>query len=161
MPRKKRVSLRRVVAEDLKYHDKLVAKFINQIMWEGKKAKAASIVYGAFDRIKEKKGQEPLELFKKALENIKPTMEVRSRRVGGANYQVPIEVRPERRTALAIAIRCCSPPDNFIPLSPTTVSYPSGSLVIKSCAFAIFADSMILSSVTSSSPNAILSRTLA
>ena len=104
MPRKKRVSLRRTVAEDLKYHDKLVAKFINQIMWEGKKAKAASIVYGAFDRIKEKKGQEPLELFKKALENIKPTMEVRSRRVGGANYQVPIEVRPDRR--LSLGLRC-------------------------------------------------------
>ena len=102
MPRKKRVSLRRVVAEDLKYHDKLVAKFINQIMWEGKKAKAASIVYGAFDTIKEKKGQEPLELFKKALENIKPTMEVRSRRVGGANYQVPVEVRPDRRLSLGL-----------------------------------------------------------
>ena len=94
--------MRRTVAEDLKYHDKLVAKFINQIMWEGKKAKAASIVYGAFDRIKEKKGQEPLELFKKALENIKPTMEVRSRRVGGANYQVPIEVRPDRRLSLGL-----------------------------------------------------------
>ncbi|MDP2600921.1 MAG: 30S ribosomal protein S7 [Deltaproteobacteria bacterium] len=102
MPRKKRVSLKRTVAADLKYHDKLVSKFINQIMWEGKKAKAASIVYGAFDRIKEKKGQEPLELFKKALENIKPTMEVRSRRVGGANYQVPIEVRPDRRLSLGL-----------------------------------------------------------
>ena len=105
MPRKKRVSLRRTVAEDLKYHDKLVAKFINQIMWEGKKAKAASIVYGAFDRIKEKKGQEPLELFKKALENIKPTMEVRSRRVGGANYQVPVEVSPDRRLSLGLILR--------------------------------------------------------
>ncbi len=102
MPRKKRVAFKRNIESDLKYHDRLVAKLINKVMWEGKKAKAASIVYDAFDLVKSKKGQEPLDLFKKALENIKPAMEVRSRRVGGANYQVPAEVRPERRLSLGL-----------------------------------------------------------
>ncbi|MDO8526189.1 MAG: 30S ribosomal protein S7 [Deltaproteobacteria bacterium] len=102
MPRKKRVAFKRAVEEDLKFNDKLVAKLVNKIMWEGKKATAETIVYDAFDVMKEKKGQEPLEIYKKALENIKPVMEVRSRRVGGANYQVPVEVRVERKLSLGL-----------------------------------------------------------
>ena len=102
MPRKKRVSLKRDVEEDLKFHDKVVSKLINHLLWEGQKKKAQSIVYDAFEIVKQKKGQEPLELFKKALENIKPVMEVRSRRVGGANYQVPVEVRTERKLSLGL-----------------------------------------------------------
>ena len=102
MPRKKRATFKRDIEEDLKYHDKFVAKFVNQIMHEGKKGIAEKIVYDAFDLIQEKKKEEPLALFKKALDNIKPLMEVRSRRVGGANYQVPQEVRPERKLALGL-----------------------------------------------------------
>ena len=102
MPRKKKIGLKRDIKEDLKFRDKLVAKLINKLTWEGKKFKATTIVYDAFDILKEKKGQDPLELFKKAVENIKPVMEVRSRRVGGANYQVPVEVRPERKMALGM-----------------------------------------------------------
>jgi small subunit ribosomal protein S7 len=84
------------------YNDILVGRFINCVMKEGLKQKAENIVYGAFDIIKEKLNTEPVEVFKKAIHNVEPVLEVRSRRVGGSNYQVPTEVRPERRKALAI-----------------------------------------------------------
>ena len=87
---------------DLKYDDILVGRFINSIMKKGKKQKAESVLYGAFDIIQERANADPLEVFKKAISNVQPVLEVRSRRVGGSNYQVPTEVRPERRTALAI-----------------------------------------------------------
>lgn len=102
MPRKKRAQLRREVEKDLKFGDKLLTSLINKVMSQGKKGIAERIVYGALDIVKGKKTDEPLALFKKALENIKPLMEVRSRRVGGANYQVPTEVRPERKVSLGI-----------------------------------------------------------
>jgi small subunit ribosomal protein S7 len=101
MPRKKRAALTREVLPDPKYKDPVVAKFINTIMWCGQKATAEHIVYGAFDILKEKKSEDPLKTFRQALENIKPIIEVRSRRVGGATYQVPVEVRSERRISLA------------------------------------------------------------
>ena len=93
---------KREVIPDAKYHDVILAKFMNSIMYDGKKSAAESIVYGAFDIIEQKTKQEPLPLFKQALENVAPSIEVRSRRVGGATYQVPVEVRTERRQALAI-----------------------------------------------------------
>jgi small subunit ribosomal protein S7 len=93
---------KREVIPDAKYGDVVLAKFMNSIMYEGKKSVAEAIVYGAFDAIESKSKQEPLPLFKQALENVAPAIEVRSRRVGGATYQVPVEVRPERRQALAI-----------------------------------------------------------
>lgn len=102
MPRKKRKGLVRKIAPDLKYNDGMVAKMINKIMQAGKKGVSERIVYGAFQIIQEKKKEEPLSVFKKALENLKPQMEVRSRRVGGANYQVPVEVRSERKLALSL-----------------------------------------------------------
>ena len=93
---------KRQITPDPKYRDKLVAKFINSLMIGGKKSTAEGILYGAFDIISERFKEEPLDVFRKALDNIKPKLEVKSRRVGGANYQVPVEVRPERREALAI-----------------------------------------------------------
>lgn len=102
MPRKKRASLKRDQIPDPKYGDKLVAKFINTLMWSGKKSTAEHAVYGAFDVLAEKKGDEPVKLFKQAMENIKPIVEVRSRRVGGATYQVPVEVRSDRRISLGL-----------------------------------------------------------
>ena len=102
MPRKKRASLKRVIADDPKYGDQLVAKFINTILWQGKKSTAEHIVYGAFETMQEKKGDDPVKLFKQALENIKPLVEVRSRRVGGATYQVPQEVRSDRKISLGL-----------------------------------------------------------
>jgi len=94
---------KRELIPDVKYNSELVARLINTIMTRGKKSTAQSIVYGAFDLIKERKGDmEPLEVFLQALENVKPQLEVKSRRVGGANYQVPIEVAPERQIALAM-----------------------------------------------------------
>ena len=84
------------------YNSKLVTKLINQIMQDGKKGTAQKILYNAFDMIKEKTNQDPMEVFEKAMENIKPALEVKSRRVGGANYQVPIEVKPARSQALAL-----------------------------------------------------------
>ena len=102
MPRKKRGSLRREVTPDPKFHDTLVTQLMNVIMWRGKKGVAERIVYGAFDQIQEKKSDDPVKLLKQALENIKPVVEVRSRRVGGATYQVPVEVRPERRISLGL-----------------------------------------------------------
>ena len=93
---------KRIVLPDAKYGNKVVAKFINNVMEDGKKAVAEKIVYSAFDIISAKTKQDALEVFTTALENVKPVVEVRSRRVGGATYQVPCEVRPERRQALAI-----------------------------------------------------------
>jgi len=87
---------------DIKHSNLLVAKLINYIMHDGKKAVAMKVVYDAFDIAEKKTGKPGLEVFEKALENVGPQMELRSRRIGGANYQVPIEVRPERRTALAL-----------------------------------------------------------
>ncbi len=102
MPRKKRASLKRVVLPDPKYGDKLVSQFINTMMWSGKKSIAEHVVYGTFDVLQEKKNDDPVKLFKQAMENIKPIIEVRSRRVGGATYQVPVEVRSDRRVSLGI-----------------------------------------------------------
>ena len=101
MPRKGNVPLREVLPDPL-YHDVRVTKLINNIMQDGKKGVAQKICYDAFEIIKERSGKEPLEVFLQALENIMPVLEVKARRVGGANYQVPIEVRPERRQTLAL-----------------------------------------------------------
>lgn len=102
MPRKKRASLKRKVSPDPKFGDELVAKFINTLLWSGKKSAAERSVYGAFDVLQEKKGDDPVKVFKQALENIKPLVEVRSRRVGGATYQVPQEVRLDRKISLGL-----------------------------------------------------------
>ena len=93
---------KREIVPDAKFGDVVVAKFMNCVMLDGAKATAEKIVYGALDRVSAKTKQEPLKAFNDALDNVKPTVEVRSRRVGGATYQVPVEVRPERRQALAI-----------------------------------------------------------
>ena len=99
---RRRAAEKRKVNPDPQFGDMVLAKFMNCLMQDGKKSSAESIVYGAFEAIKSKTGQEPLTLFHEALENIKPAVEVRSRRVGGATYQVPVEVRSDRRQALAI-----------------------------------------------------------
>src|SRR5258706_8371821 len=101
MPRRREVPKRRIIP-DPKFKDKLVAKFMNSLMIGGKKATAEGILYGAFDIIQARYKEEPLEIFRKALDNVKPKLEVKSRRVGGATYQVPVEVRPDRRVALAM-----------------------------------------------------------
>ena len=101
MPRKGYIA-KREVAPDPVYGSTLVTKFVNSMMWGGKKSTAQSILYSAMTNLEQKGGDEALKLFKKAIENCKPLLEVKSRRVGGANYQVPIEVLPERRTSLAI-----------------------------------------------------------
>ena len=101
MPRRREVPKRRILP-DPKYKDKLVAKFINTIMTGGKKSTAEHIMYGAFEIIKDRFKGDPIDIFRKALDNVKPKLEVKSRRVGGATYQVPVEVRPDRRTALAM-----------------------------------------------------------
>ncbi len=93
---------KREVLPDPKFGDLVLSKFMNAIMYDGKKSTAESIVYGAFDLIEQKIKGKAIEIFHQAMENIKPSVEVRSRRVGGATYQVPVEVRPERRQALAI-----------------------------------------------------------
>ena len=93
---------KREIIPDAKYGDVIVAKFMNTIMYEGKKSVAEAIVYGALDGIETRVKSDPLSVFKQALENVAPAVEVRSRRVGGATYQVPVEVRTERRQALAI-----------------------------------------------------------
>jgi len=93
---------KRQVLPDAKFKDLVVTKFMNALMYDGKKSAAESIVYGAFDIISSKGGQDPVKVFHEALDNVKPMLEVRSRRVGGATYQVPVEVRSERRQALAI-----------------------------------------------------------
>ncbi len=84
------------------YNSKLVSKLINSVMYDGKKGVAQKIVYGAFDIVKEKSGKDPLEVYQEAMENIMPLLEVKARRVGGSNYQVPLEVRPERRQTLGL-----------------------------------------------------------
>ncbi len=101
MPRRREVPKRKIIP-DPKHKDKLVAKFTNSVMQDGKKSVAEGIVYGAFDIIQSRFKEDPLEVFRKALDNVKPKLEVKSRRVGGATYQVPVEVRPERRVALAM-----------------------------------------------------------
>ncbi len=93
---------KREILPDAKFGDRVVTKFMNNLMHAGKKSVAEGIVYGALERVEGKLKREPVEVFHEALENIKPSVEVRSRRVGGATYQVPVEVRPERREALAI-----------------------------------------------------------
>ena len=99
---RKRRAVKRDVLADPVYNSKIVTKLINQIMLDGKKGTAQTILYNAFDMIKEKTNQEPTEVFEKAMENIKPALEVKSRRVGGANYQVPIEVKADRSQALGL-----------------------------------------------------------
>ncbi len=99
---RKRRAVKRDVLPDPIYKSKVVTKLVNSIMLDGKKGKAQTIIYNAFDMIKEKTGSEPMEIFNKALENIKPQLEVKTRRVGGANYQVPIEVTAERSQTLAL-----------------------------------------------------------
>ncbi|MZQ74877.1 MAG: 30S ribosomal protein S7 [Peptoclostridium sp.] len=101
MPRKGNVP-KRIITPDPLYNSQLVSKLINSIMVDGKKGKAQNIVYGALEMIKEKTGEEPIEVFEKAMNNIMPVLEVKARRVGGANYQVPVEVRPERRVTLGL-----------------------------------------------------------
>ncbi|MGD1075793.1 MAG: 30S ribosomal protein S7 [Thermodesulfovibrionales bacterium] len=100
MPRR-RVAEKREILPDPKYNSKLVSKFINVMLEDGEKSVAERICYGAFDIIKEKTSNDPLKVFKTAIENVKPVLEVKPRRVGGATYQVPIEIRPQRRAALA------------------------------------------------------------
>ena len=101
MPRR-RVVAKREILPDPKFGSQLLAKFMNHVMVDGKKSVAEHIVYGDLDIVADRKNGEPLELFEKALDNIRPMVEVKSRRVGGATYQVPVEVRPSRRTALAM-----------------------------------------------------------
>jgi small subunit ribosomal protein S7 len=101
MSRRHRAEKREIIP-DPKFHDVVVTKFMNSVMYEGKKSVAETIVYGAFDIIEAKARANPIEVFRAALENVAPAIEVRSRRVGGATYQVPVEVRIERRQALAI-----------------------------------------------------------
>ena len=101
MPRRRGLFVRDVLPDPM-YNSKVVTKFVNQIMWDGKKGTAQSIVYGAFGIIKSKTGMEPMEVFNKAMANVMPESEVKARRVGGSTYQVPIEIRPARRQTLAI-----------------------------------------------------------
>ena len=93
---------KREVLPDPKFGDTILTKFMNNLMYDGKKSAAEGIVYGALDIVEQKTRRDPIEVFREALDNIKPAVEVRSRRVGGATYQVPVDVRPERREALAI-----------------------------------------------------------
>ena len=101
MPRKGHTQHRDVLADPI-YNDKVVTKLINQVMLDGKKGVAQRIVYGAFETVEEKTGKPALEVFRQAMDNIMPVLEVKARRIGGATYQVPIEVRPDRRQALAL-----------------------------------------------------------
>ena len=101
MPRRK-VAAKREILSDSRYNNKLVAKFINSMMYDGKKMVASRSFYEALDVLGQKHGEGALNVFKTAIENVKPVLEVKSRRVGGATYQVPVEIRPERRTSLAI-----------------------------------------------------------
>lgn len=101
MPRKGPVERRDVLPDPL-YNSKLVTRLINRIMQDGKRGKAQTILYSAFDIVKERTNQDPMETFEQALKNIMPVLETRARRVGGSNYQVPVEVRPERRTSLGL-----------------------------------------------------------
>lgn len=101
MPRRGQIAKRDVLPDPL-YNSKLVTRLINNIMYDGKKGVAQKIVYGAFDIVKEKTGKEPIEVFEEAMENVMPQLEVKARRAGGATYQVPMEVRPERRQTLGL-----------------------------------------------------------
>ena len=101
MPRKGHIQKRDVLADPI-YNSKIVTRLVNNIMLDGKKGIAQKIVYGAFSQVAEKTGKEPMEVFEEALNNIMPVLEVKARRIGGATYQVPIEVRPDRRQALAL-----------------------------------------------------------
>lgn len=101
MPRR-RIFGQREVQPDPRHHDKVVGKFINMLMSGGKKSTAEQICFGAFDVIQEKTGNDPLKVFRAAIDNVKPVVEVKSRRVGGASYQVPVEIRPVRRMSLAL-----------------------------------------------------------
>ena len=101
MPRRRVVAKREILPDPL-YNSQLVTKFINSVMVEGKKSVAEGILYGALNKVAEKTQDDPMKAFKKAIENVKPALEVKSRRVGGSTYQVPVEVRPNRRTSLAI-----------------------------------------------------------
>ena len=101
MPRRREIARRELQADPL-YSSPLVTRFINTVMRDGKRSTAESILYGSFDIIKERTSDDPLKVFKKALENVKPSLEVKSRRVGGSNYQVPVEVNPNRRLSLSI-----------------------------------------------------------
>ncbi len=101
MPRRRRVDAHEVLPDPV-YNSTLAEKFMNSMMWDGKKAVSQRIFYEAMDKIRERSGDDPLKLFKKAVENCKPLLEVKTRRVGGANYQVPVEVPQNRRTSLAI-----------------------------------------------------------
>ncbi|MGH9315660.1 MAG: 30S ribosomal protein S7 [Thermoanaerobaculia bacterium] len=101
MPRRRVVAKREILPDPL-YNSQLVTKFVNSVMGKGKKSLAEGILYGALNRVAEKTQDDPMKTFKKAIENVKPALEVKSRRVGGSTYQVPVEVRPNRRTSLAI-----------------------------------------------------------
>ncbi|WP_283679795.1 30S ribosomal protein S7 [Lentilactobacillus sp. Marseille-Q4993] len=101
MPRKGNVTKREVLPDPM-YNSKLVTRLINRLMLDGKRGTAAQILYGAFDVVKEETGNDPVEVFEEAMKNIMPVLEVKARRVGGSNYQVPIEVRPDRRTTLGL-----------------------------------------------------------
>ena len=101
MPRRREIPKRELAADPL-YNSTLVSKFINTVMHDGKRSTAERILYKSFDIIKERTGDDPLKVFKKALDNVKPSLEVKSRRVGGSNYQVPVEVNPNRRLSLSI-----------------------------------------------------------
>ena len=104
MPRRGNVPKRDVLPDSV-YGSKVLTKFINQVMYDGKRGTAQEIVYGAFDIISSKTGKDPMEVFTQALENVKPVLEVKARRVGGSTYQVPMEIRPGRRQTLAIRWR--------------------------------------------------------
>ena len=101
MPRRREIPKRELPADPI-YNSTLVSKFINTVMRDGKRSTAERILYKSFDLIKERTGDDPLKVFKKALDNVKPSLEVKSRRVGGSNYQVPVEVNPNRRLSLSI-----------------------------------------------------------
>lgn len=101
MPRRREVPKREILPDPV-YNSPLVAKFVNVMMWDGKKAVAEGIIYSALEKIKTKTEEDPLKVFKKAIDNLQPKVEVKSKRVGGANYQVPVEVNASRRTALAM-----------------------------------------------------------
>ena len=106
MPRRGNVAKREVLADPI-YNSKIVTRLVNSIMLDGKKGVAQKIVYDAFDIVKEKTGNDPLEMFEKAMENIMPSLEVKARRVGGSTYQVPLEVSPARRETLGVAASGC------------------------------------------------------
>jgi len=101
MPRSKKIK-KKLPSQDIIYKNRLVTRLINKVMWSGRKSLAQKIVYGSFDKIKEKEGSDPLSVFNEALKNISPRVEVKARRMGGASYQVPVEVKSQRRDTLAV-----------------------------------------------------------